>query len=180
MVAAGTIVVLAIIVVIGVITAGDEEDAEPKRRAAPSNEGLTLENARIGARMRKPPGWSVRRASRSLTLRNRERSVVVAVSLPPGSRSSSSVIQTALAAIRSGYLRVRVLGKPTGRRVASLPTRSIVTRAVNRNGAKLRILTASPQGRRRAWLVQVFAREGVSNAELAPAQRALDTLQLSG
>lgn len=178
---AGAIVVIAALGVIGAIASSDDDeprDTAPKRPASRSK-GI-IEARAIGVRIRRPRGWTRKRAPRSITLRSPDRTILLSVSLPPGARRSAGLLQAALAAIRQGYSRVRVVGNPNGRRLANLPTRSAIASATNRRGVKLRILTAVPQGRRRAWLVQIFAAEGVNNTRLQPAQRALDTLRLTG
>lgn len=178
---------LAVLLVLGIVvtiaTRGDDDDdgaaADTAPLPVPPRTGGAIKHRAIGATIRNPRGWVHRRASRSLTLRSPDRTVLLSVSLPPGADRSAAILQTGVAAIRRHYRAVRVVGT-VRQRVADLPTNSVVTAATNNRGAKLRILTSAPQGRARAWLVQVFSAAGGEPKRLAEAQVALRTLRLTG
>lgn len=178
---AAAIILVAVVGVIGALALGDDDEPRDtaSKRPASRSRGITQVRT-IGVRIRRPRGWVQKRARRSISFRSPDRTILLSVSLPPGARQSAGVLEAALAAIRQGYSRVRTAGDPRARRLANLPTRSAIASAMNQRGVRLRILTAVPQGRRRAWLVQVFAAEGVDNMRLRPAQRALDSMRLSG
>ncbi len=171
---------LAIAVVL-LVTGGEDDGADADTSPLPlaPRAGGTIEQSAIGAKIRKPRRWTHHRGARSLTLRSPDRAVIMSVSLPPGTDRSAALLQTAVAALRRQYRAVRVIGTDV-RRVAGLPTSSIVTSANNMRGVSLRILTSAAQGRRRAWLVQVFAAAGGNPKRLAEAQVAIGTLRLTG
>ena len=173
---------LAVVVALGAIaTRGDDDgvDADTTPLGVTPRPGRMVEHSGIGARIRKPRRWAHQRQARLLTLRSPDRTVVMRVSLPRGTDRSAAILESGVSAIRQNYRRVRVLGADT-RRVANLPTNSLVTSATNSRGTKLRILTSAPQGRTRAWLVQIFSAEGTKERRLAEAQVAIGTLRLTG
>lgn len=174
--------VVLVLVVVGAISIGgdeDEGDADTSPLPAPPRAGEVIRQPAIGATIRKPRRWSHSRADRSITLRGPDRTVIMSVSLPPGADRSAAVLQSGVAELRRQYRGVRVVGADR-RRVGGLPTNSVVTAATNARGTKLRILTSAPQGRRRAWLVQIFSAAGTKPRRLAEAQVAIGTLRLTG
>ena len=103
----------------------------------------------------------------------------MAVSAPPHARRAARLLRTALGAIRRHYQDVEVSG--TARlRLDGRPARSRILRARNPRGTTLRVLVAAAQGRRRAWLVEVFSAEPPSPRRLLETQVALRSLRLSG
>ena len=171
-----------ILVIIGTTVLGDDDDAEVADTSplpAPPAAGGVIRERAIGATIRKPRRWSHTRGSRSLTLHSPDRTVLLSISLPPGSDRSAAVLQSGVRALRAQYRGVRVAAADR-RQLAGLPTTSVVTSATNFRGAKLRILTSAPQGRKRAWLVQIFTAARAKPRRLAEAQVALGTLRLRG
>jgi hypothetical protein len=182
LVGAGTVAVILILGIVGmVVTGGDDEgvDADTSPLSPVPRAGRVIEHPTIGARIRKPRRWTHRRAGRSLTMRSPDRTVIMSVSLPPGTDRSARVLESGIAAVRRQYRRVRLIGTDK-RRVAGLPTISVVSSAANNRGVNLRILTSAPQGRTRAWLVQVFSAARAKERRLAEAQVAIGTLRLTG
>lgn len=179
--AAALAVVLALGIIGTIATGGDDDevDADTSPLAASPRPGRLVEHSAIGARIRKPRRWTHRREGRSITLRSPDGTVIMSVSLPPGTDRSAAVLDTGVAAIREQYSRVRVVGADT-RRVANLPAQSVVTSATNSRGTQLRVLTSAAQGRTRAWLVQIFSAAGTKERRLAEAQVAIGTLRLTG
>ena len=173
--------VLLAVLVVRVLGGGDDEaevaDTTPFA-PAPQTRGM-LRHKAIGATIRAPRRWRHTRAGRSLALRSPDGSVLVSVSLPRGTDRSAAVLQTGVGAIRRQYRQVEVVGN-VRRRVAGLPANSVVTAATNSRGVRLRILTSAAQGRRRAWLVQVFAATRAKTTRVAEAQVALGSLRLRG
>ena len=173
-------VVLVLVIAVRIATGGDDDGEAPDTSPLPvrPRTGGVIKHPAIGATIRKPRRWTHRRAGRSLTLRSPDRAVVMSVSLPPRASRSAAVLQTGVAAIRREYRGVRVIGADR-RRLANLPTSSVVTSATSDSGVKLRILTSAPQGRTRAWLVQIFSAAGTKTERLAEAQIAISTLRLT-
>lgn len=175
------VVVLLAGVGIGGLTGGesDPDPPAPPMPAAPRG-GAQVALEQIGAALKRPPGWSLSRGARELVFRSRDRAAVLSISSPPqGPSTAAALLKSALRAIRRSYSDVTA--RPgDGRRVAGLPTSGVVVSARNRRGVRVRVLVAAAQGRRRAWLVQVFATGGSSTARLVEAQVALRSLRLEG
>ena len=174
--------VLLAAVGIGVLVGGesDRHRASP-RLPAPPRGGAEATYKEIGVKLSGPPGWSLSRGGRALVFRSRDRAAVLSISSPPRESTTTAVnvLQSALRAIRRSYTDVSA--RPgDGRRVAGLPTSGVVVSARNRRGARVRALVTAAQGRRRAWVVQVFATAGSSTARLVEAQVALESLRLDG
>lgn len=167
---------------IGVLAGGGEGDREPAALPLPAapQGGAEVALEQIGVTLRRPPGWSLSRGGRELVFRSRDRAAVLSISSPPQAPSTAAaLLKSALRAIGRSYSDVTA--RPgDGRRVAGLPTSGVVVSARNRRGVRLRVLVAAVQGRRRAWLVQVFATGGSSTARLVEAQVALQSLRLEG
>lgn len=173
--------ILAVGLGVKIVAGGDEDDeaADTSPLPLPPRLGRAIYHYPIGANVRKPRDWTHSRAPRSLTLRSPDRTVILSVGLPPGTDRSAAILRTGVATLRRQYRKVEVLGSDA-RRVANLPTSSVVTAATNSRGVRLRILTSAPQGRKRAWLVQIFSAAGTNQKRLAEAQAAIATLGLAG
>jgi hypothetical protein len=147
--------------------------------AVPAAGELTRAPA-IGVALRGPDGWGKQRGRRSLRFRSPDRSTLLSVSLPPRARRSAALLRDARAALKRGYRDVR-LGRSAGRTLAGLPAVSAAASATTGSGDRVQILLAAVQGRRRAWLVQVFSAPGrQAGRRLVEAQVALGTIRLRG
>jgi hypothetical protein len=87
------------------------------------------------------------------------------------------VFDSAVAALRDQYGDVEV-GEAGETRLAGRPARSAVVSATSSRGTALRVVVAAVRGRRRAYLVQVFAARNASEGRLAEAQTAINSLRL--
>jgi hypothetical protein len=166
---------------IALLSGGDEGDAtdtQPAPADVPRvDERGASANRSIGASIRRPRGWAATRRADVLALRSPDRTAVLTVSSDPSRRSAAAALRSGIRAVRSEYESVRPVPGGSGR-IDNKQTASVVLEGVNRRGTRARILVAGVQGRRRAWLVQVFAAAGTRR--LAEAQVALTTLELSG
>lgn len=182
--AIGAVILVNLAIVLGVVLLAGSGDGDGEKAdatvpfPAPPRAGRAVENRAIGARVRKPTGWTHKRSGNSLTLRSPDSTTIVSISLPPGATSSTGVLRTARAAIRREYRRVKVSRQPG--LVARLPTVSVAISALNRKGTPLNIFVSAAQGRGRAWLVQIFSAPGARSKRLPEAQVAIGTLRLSG
>jgi hypothetical protein len=176
---AGVLVVLA---VLALVLSGGGDD-EPEQNATPPAAVPRLARQitvrKVGIRVGRPRGWSTSRDRRGVRLRSADRSTLVAITAPAGARDDARVLKAALRAVRRGYRDVRIISSSTTT-VGGRPAASAVVSARNRKGTRLSILAAGAQGRRRAWLVEVFAAAGGSTSRLVEGQVALRSLRLSG
>lgn len=172
---------LLTLVIVGTALLGGNDEgvsADTTPLTPPAAGGLVRDKT-IGATVRKPRRWSHRRTGRTLSLRSPDKTVIISISRPSGTDRSAAVLQSGVEAVRRQYRSVRVIGS-VNRKVARLPTNSVVMSARNARGTALRVLTSAPQGRTRSWLVQVFSAAGTPAKRLAEAQVALGTLRLMG
>jgi len=174
--AAGALVVLAVIVLAAGSGGGD--DPAPAPLPPPPRAERTLSAPRAGITMRVPAGWTARRAGGGLTMRSADRSVALAVVRPRGATSSARVLREAARDLRRRY-RVRSARPAPARRLAGLPAIGLVLDARIRS-RPVRSLVSAAQGRRRAWLAEVFASARAPAARLAEGQVALNSLRLRG
>ncbi|MGH8571641.1 MAG: hypothetical protein ACREX8_03570, partial [Gammaproteobacteria bacterium] len=174
-------VLFSMVVLLGVFLlrgSGDDDGSKSDTAASAPRAGRVVVNREIGARIRKPRGWAVKRGKRAITLRSPDSTTIMSISQPPGGVRNRAVLGSAVDVIERGYRRVkarRLQGK-----VAGLPTVSRVVSATNKRGVRLNILVSAPQGRRRAWLVEIFSGPGARAKRLPEAQVALGTLRLRG
>ena len=171
-------VLVNIIVVVVVLRVTGEDEGEEKSKVDVPPVGRVVENTAIGAEMRRPKGWKVRSKGRQIDMRSPDSRTIMSISQPPGAKNGLNVVRTAIAAIRQNYRGVAT--RRSRGKIAGLRTTSRVVSATNRRRARLNILVASPQGRTRAWLVQVFSVPGAGFKRLREAQAALATLRLRG
>ena len=171
-------VLVNVIVVIVVLRVTGDDDSDKESESRLPLVGRVVENSVIGAEIRRPKGWKVNSKGRQIVMRSPDSSTIMSISQPPGAKNSLDVVRTAIAAIRQGYRGVAT--RRLGGKVAGLPTTSRVVSAVNRRRVRLNILVASPKGRTRTWLVQVFSGPGARSKRLPEAQVALSTLKLRG
>jgi hypothetical protein len=101
------------------------------------------------------------------------------VSAPPDAHRGARLLRAAVGVISRHYEDVEISGGEGGR-FGGRPSRSRVLRARNRRGTRLRVLVAAAQGRRRAWLIEVFSAEPPRPRRLLETQAALSSLRLSG
>jgi len=111
-------------------------------------------------------------------MRSPDSAMAIAVVAPPQAPGNARLLRSAASELRRRY-RVERAGPGDGRKLAGLPTSSIVVTARSRR-TRLRVLVAAVQGRRRAWLVEVFFSAGAPTARLAEGQVALNSLRLRG
>ncbi len=111
-------------------------------------------------------------------MRAPDRSMGIAVVAPPRAVGNARLLRSAARELRRRY-RVERAGPGPERELAGRPTASIVVIARSRR-TRLNVLAAAVQGRRRAWLVEVFTSAGAPAARLAEGQVALNSLRLRG
>jgi hypothetical protein len=161
------------------IRGGDEEDASPSPPAPELPEvGPVAFDRDLGVRLRVPRGWKRSREQGAITYRSADRSVLVAISSPGPAADARAIQAQAVAAIKREFRGARVLDRTDRPKVGGRPASSAVLRGRRPNGGDLiRVLVATAKGRKRAYLVEVFARR---SAALVEAQALLNNLRLRG
>lgn len=175
----GLFVLANVAVVLGVVFLRGSDDKDSKDKTPPiPRAGRLVVNRAIGARIHRPRGWTAKRADRAITLRSPDSTTIMSISQPPGATSNRAVLSSAVSVIEQSYRSVKA--RPIRGKVAGHPTVSRVVSATNKRGVRLNILVSAPQGRNRAWLVEVFSGPGARAKRLPEAQVALGTLRLRG
>lgn len=158
----------------------DEPEAEPERPSLAQRFPLNppVGDSEIEASYRVPKRWKLDREGGAVTLRAPDDSVQVGITSPGPSEDSQALLDQALASLKATYDDVEV-SPGSGKKVGGLPARGAVVSA--RNGkTELRILVAVSEGKKRAYLVQVFTAAGAEPRRVAEAQRFLDSLEYQG
>jgi len=174
----GVFLLVNVVVILGVVLFQDSDGGGKESAQRIPRAGRVVVDRAIGARIRKPRGWIEQRADRTVILRSPDSSTTMSISQPPAAVRNRELLRQAVANIGKRHRRVgtrRYRGILAGR-----PTVSRVLSATNRRGVRLTILVAAPQGKGRAWLVQVISRPGARAKRLPQARAALGTLRLRG
>jgi hypothetical protein len=133
-------------------------------------------NRDLGVSYRVPQGWRERDRRRAVSLQSRDRTVQIVIAAPAPAKASGRVLDEAVAAVRSGYRRVRI-ERGSGSRLGGLRVNGAVASARNPDGTPLRILMAVARGERRTFLVEVFTAAAASGKRIREAQVALNSLR---
>jgi hypothetical protein len=187
LIAVGGLLLLIVIGLVVGLSGGDDEAEQaardralgpPRGTPAPPRaaRGRRVRSA-MGAAISRPRRWRAGASRTRIELRSPGRTALLLVQSTAADVSGRAVLRAALVGVRRGYRDVRVVSTEDAR-VAGRPATSLVVDARNRRGTHLRILVSAVQGRRRAWLVEVFAAAGTR--ALVDAQLALNSLRLSG
>lgn len=178
--AAALLVFLVVAVVVNAVSGGDDDGtrAAPPPPPRPPEIAGVFNDPRVGVVTRRPEGWEAERRRNAVRMVSEDETVVVSVSSPGRARDHEEVLESAVAALQSQYSDVEV-GEGDGRTIAGRPTASAVVSATNARGTELRVLVAGVEGRREAYLVQVFAAEDAGERRLAEAQAIIGSLQLT-
>jgi hypothetical protein len=143
-------IVVAIPVTLLIRSASDDEPPPPP---APAEQ---VRDRDLGLLAALPDGWRQRKREGVLRLRNQDRSVGVTITAPGPADDADEIFDTAREVIREEYRRVRALRRFQGR-LGGRPTRAAVFTARDpEHGTPLIINAMVAEGRRRAYLVQVF------------------------
>lgn len=177
-IAAGALVVL---VAVAALFAGGDGDGGDARDAAPlpaPELARSFTDPRLGLSVRRPADWTARKRRGVVRLASPRRGVIVAISAPARRRYARRLLNEAVDAVRDSLRGAREVGEMRTATLAGLPARTRVVRGRNARGEPVRVLVSTLRGRRRAYLVEVFAAESASAARLAEAQAVLGSLRL--
>ena len=176
------IVAVVVAVPVTLLARGDDSEPEPVAvTSAPSGPELEKRRSDRGLRVayRVPEGWRASKSDRTLRLRSRDGSALIAVAAPAGSGRAADVRRDLLDGIRSSYRRVDV-ERGEDREVGGIEARTAVVSARQADGGPLRILVAVADGDDRTYVVEVFTAASAKPQRLRQAQAALNALRLRG
>jgi hypothetical protein len=179
----GLIVAVPLTIALG---AGDDEDPDPASLAAePATPmlGQLERNRRLGVRLRLPDDWKrkQRKAGGAVAYRSGDGTVLVAISAPGPADDADSIQKAAVGAIKDQYRAVDVVDTTSRSRLGRRPAETAAIAARNpKTRDPVRILVSTAKGRKRAYLVEVFAAGADPNAALVEAQVVLNDLRLQG
>jgi hypothetical protein len=158
----------------------DGDDGEgPVATAPPLNPAVA--NKGLDVTYQVPEGWreSKKAKAKAIQLQSEDRSVLIAIAAPAAASKAGPLLDDALASIRSGYKNVDV--RPgSGRQVGGLDAKGAVISAKTPDGNELRIVVAVAKGKKRAYLVELFAAANAPVERVREAQVALNSLRLEG
>jgi hypothetical protein len=174
--------IVGVAIAIPITIAARGGDGEPQA-AAPVADAAVVpglhpqsHDRELGIAYRVPEGWREVERTGAVSLRSRDRSAEIVVAAPAPAGESGRVLDEALAAVRSGYERVR-LEQGLAQRVGGLRVDGAVASVRAPNGTPLRILIAVANGEKRTYLVEVFTTASASAERVREAQVALNSLR---
>ena len=180
------IVALVVAVPLTIALRGDDDDPDPAPEAAEPAApqlGQLERNRRLAVRLRLPDGWKEqqRKAGDAVAYRSSDGSVLVAISAPGPSSDADSIQKAAVDGIKGQYRAVDVVDTFSRRRLGRHPAETTAISARNpRTRDPLRILVSTAKGKKRAYLVEVFAAGSDPTAAQVEAQAVLNGLRLQG
>ena len=171
-------VALLVAIPVTVLVRGGDDDRPPEAEVAPAlNPAVKDKQLDVGYQV--PEGWTQSKEASAIKLRSRDRSTLIAIASPAPASKANQVLDDALASVRSSYRKVDV--RPgSGRQVGGLDAKGAVVAAQTPDGDALRILIAVAEGKRRAYLVELFTAANLDPERLREAQVALNSLRLEG
>jgi hypothetical protein len=157
------------------IRSGGEDEPAP---GAPEPTEHVRERA-LGVLAALPAGWRQRKRQGVLRLRNQERTVGMTVSAPGPADDADEIFDTAREVIREEYRRVETRRRFRAR-LGGRPARAAVFSALDaEHGTPLIIDAMVAEGRRRAYLVEVFTDARGGAAARAEGQAVLRFLRFT-
>jgi hypothetical protein len=176
-IAAGGLALLVAAVALVAGGDGDEPPAPAPRLPAPELSRSFTDPA-LGVAVRRPAGWSAARRRGAIRLASARRDVLVAISAPGPARDARRLLEEAVGALVASLEDARVVGEPQRASLAGLRGTTRVVAGRNASGTQVRVLASALRGRRRAYVVEVFAAESAPAGRLAEAQAILGSLRL--
>jgi hypothetical protein len=122
--------------------------------------------------------WVVGGIGPILHLVSVDRKAVIAIGAPGAARTAHGALHAAIATIRKVYKQV-TLNQALGSTLGGRPARSVVMYGTNPRGARLRILVATAEGRKLAYVMQVFTASNAPLRTLEEAQQIIATLRFN-
>lgn len=174
------LLVLGLLMAIGFAVSRGEPATPRSPEARTSDRSVLSESlgARsLGVTVRHPRNWTAVRKNGAVRLERKDKTAALSISAPGSAKESRRLLEEGVGSVSSRYKRVKKLGTD-GRRLGGLPAESTALSAVNRRGTPLRILVGVAEGRRKAYLVNLFTARDRSSARLLEAQVILNSLRL--
>lgn len=172
---ASAVVAVLVGLALTVLIDGGEEPPSAVEAAGPPATDAAFVVPEIGVSVRYPEGWSADRRQGVVRLRHDSGSALVAIAATGRSREATEVLSAAVERTGAEYAQFERLG---GQRLAlsGLPTRAQTFLGETEDGSRRRILLATVEGNRRAYLVSTFTTE---DFDLFEVESILNSLSLT-
>jgi hypothetical protein len=122
--------------------------------------------------------WVIGGVGPILHLTSIDRKALIAIGSPGAARTAHGALHVAIATIRNTYRKVTLKQAP-GSTLAGRPAFSVVMYGTNVRGARIRILVATAEGVRLAYVMQAFTAVNAPLRDLEEAQQIIATLRFS-
>ena len=122
--------------------------------------------------------WVVGGVGPILHLTSVDHKALIAIGAPGAARTAHGALHVAIATIRSTYRKV-TLKQATGSRLGGRPAYSVVMYGTSVRGVRLRILVASAQGTRLAYVMEAFTAVNAPLMDLEEAQEIIASLNFA-
>jgi hypothetical protein len=161
------------------IAGGDDDEPEPPAAPVAAEvpaAGPAQRDRGIGVRYQVADGWREKKEASAIRLRSPGREAQIVIASPAPANESEGVLDQALASLRQGYEGVKVT-RGSGRTLGGLKAKGAVASVRTKEGARLRVLVAVTEGKRRAYLVEVFTAPDAAPERIREAQVTLNSLR---
>jgi hypothetical protein len=184
---AGVALVVGIPLTLVIRDSGDEEESarapqpRAKQQTEPSPRPRDVLDRGLGVRLKLPKGWEHDKEGSVINVRSPDKRIVIGISAPSGPDGIKAIGQEAILALRDEYKDVHVSKPVNGKKLGGIPARTVAASAVRRkDGAKLQILVATAEGKKKGYLLEVFVSGEDATRQFVDAQNLLNNLRLVG
>lgn len=170
-----TVAVVAAIPV-AILISGDGEDPGAEITLDPANE---FDSRKLGIRGSAPGGWEVDVTPSHVLARSASGLGRVVITVPGPSAKAKRYFEEAIASLGRIFDRARPSKTLRDARIDDRPTRTRFVALERPDGTEVQAAVAVAEGRRMAYLVEVFVTEGAPARRINEAEALIDSLELS-
>jgi hypothetical protein len=143
--------------------------------------GETRVDRKLGVALRLPEGWKRSMEKGAVSFRSGDGSALIAISAPGPEEDAKAIHSAAVGAIDRKYRAVEVMSRDDQAKLGQRPAElTAISARQPKDRAPLRILVATARGKKRAYLVEVFAAGKDPSAALVEAQVLINNLRIKG